>query len=139
MNVGERIRERREHLGLSQEGAAAKAGISASTWQDYEYDTRGKRFPSTKRKVAAALDWPVNFDELLARGVDPAEITAPLVDGAITASDFDDAADNWLLEARVRRLEQRVDRLITLLSTPGRSINHPYGEHNQYGSWSEAS
>lgn len=134
MNIGERIRERREYLGLTQDEAAAKAGISPSTWQDYEYDSRGKRFPSTKRKIATALDWPVNFDELLARGVDPGAIS-----GTATTTDFDDVDGTWLLEARVRRLEQRVDRLITLLSTPGRSINHPYGEHNQYGSWSEAS
>lgn len=139
MNIGERIRERREQLGLSQEGAAAKAGISSSTWQDYEYGTRSKRFASTKRKVAAALDWPVNFDELLERGVDPHTVTdtSPAFNDA---DDFDlDDNGTWLLEARVRRLEQRMDRIIAMLSTPGRSINHGYGEQNQYGTWVEAS
>ncbi len=56
--IGGRIRQLRIQAGISQERAAAHAGVSRITWQRYE---TGEDNPSAQRipAVAAALDAPI--------------------------------------------------------------------------------
>ena len=62
--LGKRIRELRQHTGLSQERFAAKAGLDRTYYAGIE---RGERNPSVKQlaKIAAALAVPISalFDE----------------------------------------------------------------------------
>jgi transcriptional regulator with XRE-family HTH domain len=58
--VGERIRARREALGLSQAELAARAGIDISTFSKLENGRSGDRGPTLSRlyQVARALRIP---------------------------------------------------------------------------------
>jgi transcriptional regulator with XRE-family HTH domain len=55
ITLGKRIRELRQHMGLSQERFAAKAGLDRTYYAGIE---RGERNPSVKQlaKIAAALN-----------------------------------------------------------------------------------
>lgn len=55
ISLGKRIRELRQHTGLSQERFAARAGLDRTYYAGIE---RGERNPSVKQlaKIAAALD-----------------------------------------------------------------------------------
>jgi transcriptional regulator with XRE-family HTH domain len=55
VTLGKRIRELRQHTGLSQERFAAKASLDRTYYAGIE---RGERNPSVKQlaKIAAALD-----------------------------------------------------------------------------------
>lgn len=54
LRFGEKIRKRREELGLSQEQLASLAGITRRSIVNYETDVK-KPFTSTLRKLATAL------------------------------------------------------------------------------------
>ena len=54
LSFGEKVRNRREELGLSQEQLASLAGITRRSIVNYETDVK-KPFMSTLRKLAAAL------------------------------------------------------------------------------------
>jgi transcriptional regulator with XRE-family HTH domain len=63
-NIGDRIRARREALGLSLSEAAGRAGMRArAQWHDLESDKVGDPRASTLLRVASALGCSV--DELL--------------------------------------------------------------------------
>jgi transcriptional regulator with XRE-family HTH domain len=64
ITLGKRIRELRQHTGLSQERFAARAGLDRTYYAGIE---RGERNPSVKQlaKIAGALGVPIGtlFDE----------------------------------------------------------------------------
>ena len=64
ITLGKRIRELRQHTGLSQERFAARAGLDRTYYAGIE---RGERNPSVKQlaKIAVALGVPLRalFDE----------------------------------------------------------------------------
>ncbi len=59
VTLGKRIRELRQHTGLSQERFAATAGLDRTYYAGIE---RGERNPSVKQlaKIAAALEVPIS-------------------------------------------------------------------------------
>jgi DNA-binding XRE family transcriptional regulator len=56
---GMTIRERREFLQLTQQEAAAIAGVSEQTWAAYEngHKSLADSYPKTRRGINAALQW----------------------------------------------------------------------------------
>ena len=63
MTIGQRIRELRVAAGLTQEAAAAKAGLRQSHWSLLERRDGSRISAGTLRRLAKALD--VTVDELL--------------------------------------------------------------------------
>lgn len=56
--VGAVIRERRLQLDLTQQQAAASAGVSPTTWRSIERGSSPGFRDLTLRSIARALDWP---------------------------------------------------------------------------------
>ncbi len=67
---GDRIRERREELELSQQAASISAGIALYTWQRAERGDRMNRI--TLRKIGRALD--ADYREFVEEEVPPKEL-----------------------------------------------------------------
>lgn len=68
---GERVRHRREELGLSQEVAARRAGISPSGWRKVEHAANiGLPERKTIRQISRVLGWNANR-ELHTLGLEP--------------------------------------------------------------------
>lgn len=97
------IRNRREELRLTQEEAAAAAGISASAWRSIEARGHTSLRPSTARGVAEALRWtPDSVDRILAGGEPEEEPVRP----------GQDSRDAFSIDARVARLPDQERRRI---------------------------
>ncbi len=60
VTLGKRVRELRQHTGLSQERFAAQAGLDRTYYAGIE---RGERNPSVKQlaKIASALSVPIGM------------------------------------------------------------------------------
>ena len=58
MNLADKIRQRREALGLSKQQAARRAEVTWGNWHAYE---QGRIAPTlaTLERIAAALEWPL--------------------------------------------------------------------------------
>jgi len=67
------VRERRESLRLSQNDAAARAGLSAGIWNMLENGRRESIRARTAKQIAEALGWTPDSIERLARGEEPVE------------------------------------------------------------------
>lgn len=66
--LGQRVRQRREDLGLSQPAAADRAGINRDTWRNMENGSRDIR-SYNHRAVERALQWqPGSVEAILAGG-----------------------------------------------------------------------
>lgn len=73
-DVAAAFAERRAELGLTQEQAAERSGLSLRSWSTLE-KTGGVR-PATWRLAAVGLDWPLNAAELLRDGDSPGSLAA---------------------------------------------------------------
>lgn len=73
MSLGQRVRDRREELGLSRKELVQRTGLSYPYVSQIETDDRTPTLVTVK-KLAAALEVPL--DALLSQGA-PAEPTAP--------------------------------------------------------------
>ncbi len=70
---GQRVRQRREILGLSRAKAAALSNVGVTTWQRIEDDDDAyEPHPNTKARICEALGWevgtyddPVQVDQTL--------------------------------------------------------------------------
>lgn len=71
MDLGSKIRERREALGLTQEEAAAAANISPSAWRDIEVRGRTSLRTSTARGICRALSWYHDSIDSILNGGEP--------------------------------------------------------------------
>lgn len=91
--VANAVRERRTALGLSQ---SATKGVSPATWTKLENARQDSYKPFLLANVERVLQWPPGTIERLVRGEQPPE---------------EDAERSASLEARVKRLEQRVEAL----------------------------
>lgn len=56
MSIGQRLKEEREKLGLSQIGMAEKASVSRATQQNYEYDLRSPDAEYLAKVAALGVD-----------------------------------------------------------------------------------
>ncbi len=65
LGLGQRIRRRRQALGLSQEALSSLCGISQRSWSQYE---TGRWIPRADRLLAIAQTLEVSVDELLGAG-----------------------------------------------------------------------
>ena len=73
--IAEAIQKRRGALRLSMRAAAAAGGMSPTAWSDLE---AGKHppTPATQRKIATALQWPIDWLDVVTSGGEP--ITRPV-------------------------------------------------------------
>jgi len=79
--LGERVRERRLELDLSQRDAAARAGISNQTWLNVENGRSANE--RSLAKIERALDWSPGTVDAITAGTDPPSpsvAAAPLLD-----------------------------------------------------------
>lgn len=74
-DVAAAVTERRADLDLTQQQAAALAGVSATTWQKLEarHEAPNER---SLRKMARVLGWPATFAETILSGEVPQEVEA---------------------------------------------------------------
>lgn len=115
--VGEAVLKRRVELGMTQQEAAAKAGIGSTTWLLLEKGKQASFRPLTLTAIARALEWqPDAITEMLGqRQARPAaksgKLTAPkaLTEGEVNfREDFDRRLSE--LEALVRELVSEIRR-----------------------------
>lgn len=71
---GDRLRERRKRLGLTQEAAAERAGIDTSYWSQLETNKAANPGLATLRRVANAVNTSVSY--LIGETDDPRPIVA---------------------------------------------------------------
>ena len=97
--IAQAIQARRDALRLSMRAAAAAGGISPTAWSDLE---AGKHppTPATQRKIATALQWPIDWLDVVAAGGEP--IKQP-------------DAPSATLEQRVTAVEGQLRELLTLV------------------------
>jgi transcriptional regulator with XRE-family HTH domain len=79
--VGAAVKDRRLHLGWTQQESAERARVSLATWRLIESAGRDRYQDLTVRGVARALGWPPNaFAAIVAGGEPPSpdEIQAPV-------------------------------------------------------------
>lgn len=100
-DVGSRLKALRESKNWSQEDAAHAVGVTTSTWGRWERGTRAP-YESNWRRISQVFG---EDDAREARGVPP----PPLGLGAPNSQ----AAD---LEARLVRIEEKLDELVGLIS-----------------------
>lgn len=100
--VRDAIRERRVHLGLTQEEAAAAGGVSGATWRSIE---KGRSAGSNlvRASMCKALGWTIDSIDRLERG-DTA--TAPA-----TTEDHPDPGDDSIIVVAIKELTSEVGRL----------------------------
>lgn len=58
--IAQRVRQQRIKLEMTQQGAAAAAGVGSGTWLAIERASRETFDEKTLRKVCKALGWPAN-------------------------------------------------------------------------------
>lgn len=61
VQLGDLVRRRRVHLGMTQREAAAEADVSATTWNLLELGKQPSYRPLTLRAVERTLGWPDDF------------------------------------------------------------------------------
>jgi len=76
--VGRAVRDRRLHLGWTQQEAADHSGVSLATWRLVELGGRDRYQELTIRGVSKALGWPNDAMHVILDGGDPPDPTAPL-------------------------------------------------------------
>jgi transcriptional regulator with XRE-family HTH domain len=76
--VGRAVRDRRLHLGWTQQEAADHSGVSLATWRLVELGGRDRYQDLTLRGVSKALGWPNDAMDNILAGGDPPDPTAPL-------------------------------------------------------------
>jgi DNA-binding XRE family transcriptional regulator len=97
----EAVRRRRAELQLTQEDAAAKAGVAVTTWRMIEAGRTDSFRALTLVAVARALDWP--SDQLLEPG--GIQQHQPVQHSPLAVSvDALSASDQLLVQALVDRL-----------------------------------
>lgn len=70
--VAEAVKDRRLHLGWTQQEASDRAGVSLATWRLIESAGRDRYQDLTVRGVSRALGWPsTTFDHIVAGGDAP--------------------------------------------------------------------
>src|SRR3954465_13494660 len=69
--VGRAVRDRRLHLGWTQQEAADHSGVSLATWRLVELGGRDRYQDLTLRGVSKALGWPNDAMEGILAGGDP--------------------------------------------------------------------
>lgn len=106
MEAGDLIRQRRVELGLSQKKAAKAAGVSASTWQDYEYGGRPARNAVTTRAICGVLRWEPDALDRIGQGLTPVEAPDAEADAERVAG------LSVELAAALRGLQHEVTRLV---------------------------
>ena len=101
--VSVQIRQRRESLKLSMRAAAKLAGVSPTAWSALE---AGKHPPTTttQRRVALALQWPIDWLDRVAAG-EGVEVNPPPDEVAVLRGLVADLSD------RVVTLEQQLEAL----------------------------
>ena len=104
------VRERRESLRLSQNDAAARAGLSAGIWNMLENGRRESIRARTAKQIAEALGWTPDSIERLARGEEPVEAAPerPAVYASTADGQVFTAAQIALIEATVHATLERI-------------------------------
>lgn len=102
--VGQRARERREELGLSQEKVGHDAGVSAYTIRLIEKGERGSFRAATMRAVSTALGWDPGAIEAIRQGKEPGDAIDAYEGPALG------------LEERMERVERRVQKIFEMVS-----------------------
>jgi transcriptional regulator with XRE-family HTH domain len=106
VRVGQRVRDRRENLGLKQEELAARADVGTATIRLIENAGRERYQRRTLRALSLALGWTADSIQRIAEGKQPVVMAAPT----------DQAPADWQAELeRVRNelaeLRARLDAL----------------------------
>ena len=110
--VSEAVRERRESLRLSQNDAAARAGLSAGIWNMLENGRRESIRARTAKQIAEALGWTPDSIERLARGEEPVEAAPERTQAYASTADGRELSPEQLalVEAAVAETLRRLGR-----------------------------
>lgn len=112
--LGERIRTRREALGLTQAQAASSGGVSLPVWGVLERAERDSYRTATYRAVERALGWSHGSVEAILAGGEPTIAGATLApawsaaEGVVSASTEARVAAVEAELAEIRRMLERV-------------------------------
>lgn len=109
---GEKVQQRRLELGLTQDEAAERGGVSGTTWRNIEKGNGTSYRALTLSGVCRALGWPPNaYSQILFTDDDVEEGVTVDVDAFVLAErmDFMEERQDDIL-ARLERLEQTLNR-----------------------------
>lgn len=121
------VRERRLDLGMSQDEAAALAGVSGTTWRSLEVHGRPVRELS-RAGIAKALRWSADsIDQTLAGG-EPTLVTTESALSETRAEDRMPAGLYRQLWVYIGRLEDRIGRLEGALDELGFAVEEIAGD-----------
>lgn len=67
MAIGRKLRKWREDNGLTQRAAAKRAGVSQAAWQNAETDQVKRIGFDVVRKIVAATDGRLSYDDFASR------------------------------------------------------------------------
>lgn len=113
MTIGERMRKRRENLGLTQVSVADKAGISKQTLYKYENDIVTNIPLPTISKIAEVL----NVSESYLMGWEDEEIIIETVQTDIALTNMQKRVKEYALKlsALPKEKQEQIMRLIDML------------------------
>lgn len=117
--IAQAIRQRREALGLSQDDAAQRAGLSVSTWRNAE-SGRTKLAQPTRERIEDALEWEQGTLRSLAAG-EWAVIDPDIVSRVDELERRVESVERALLAiAEVGKKVGSIDRMIHRSTDPGK-------------------